>query len=443
MAFLSHLRSSVRLVVSGKPIPWSTVRWCNRRCSSVTTDRISPKKQKVIVGMSGGVDSSVVAYVLSKQEKYVVEGLFMHNWDVNDEEDQCSADKDYKDMMDVCTRLNIKGHRVSFVKEYWNDVFEEFVNSYEKGFTPNPDVFCNREIKFKAFLTYATKTLGADKIATGHYAQVISSPAGSKFQLTMAADKSKDQTYFLSAIDPACLSRVMFPIGHLCKTEVRKIASLANLTTVANKKDSTGICFVGKRNFPDFIKKYIEPTPGPIMHLETGRVLGTHSGIHTRTLGERSRLQGMPQSMYVVDKKMDSNALIVAVGHEHPALYRNWLTCTTFYWMGIGPMPHRFRCQVRARYQQRLAWATLTQVDTDTCDTPPCHHPNKPQVQSGNPIQAKVSVLCEFDNPHYTVTPGQMLVAYDDTVCLGGGVIDGLGPTVYETETKHGSKLSK
>ena len=354
---------------------------------------------KVIVGLSGGVDSSVAAYLLLKQG-YEVEGLFMQNWD--DATTNCPAEQDLKDAMAVCLQLKIHLHTVSFTKAYWDQVFMYFLDEYAKGRTPNPDILCNKEIKFKAFLDHALK-LGADFIATGHYARVKITKHG--VQLLKAKDSAKDQSYFLHAVSPAALEKTLFPIGELLKSEVRSLAKSLGFVT-HNKKDSTGICFIGERRFKPFLNEFLLAKPGPIVST-TGEILGQHDGLMFYTYGQRQGLQigGKKNSQqapwYVVAKDIANNTLIIAQGQDHAMLYAQSLLCGPIHWL-ISPPELPLHCYAKTRYRQTDQRCTISEgVD------------NKYHIS--------------FLTPQRAITPGQYVVFYQNQQCFGGAVIDSLG----------------
>jgi len=362
------------------------------------------QNKTVVVGMSGGVDSSVAALLL-KQQGYRVIGLFMKNWDEIDENGVCPAERDYEDVVRVCERLDIPYYSVEFVKEYWDNVFVRFLREYESGYTPNPDILCNREIKFNAFLKKAL-ALGADYLATGHYCQVEHSPEGAR--LLKGIDPGKDQTYFLNAVDGGALERVLFPIGHLMKSQVRELALAHGLPTHA-KKDSTGICFIGERDFQKFLSQYVQAKPGKIQTL-SGEVVGEHAGVAYYTLGQRKGLGlgGEGDAWFVVAKDNARNIVYVERGSKHPAMYADDLVATELNWIS-GVMPTLpFRCKAKARYRQQ---------DQDCV------------IEQG---EAPGQVLVRFDLPQRALTPGQSVVFYDGETCLGGGVIHRIGPSYHE-----------
>ncbi|MBT0518021.1 tRNA 2-thiouridine(34) synthase MnmA [Morganella morganii] len=357
-------------------------------------------QKKVIVGMSGGVDSSVSAYLL-QQQGYQVTGLFMKNWEEDDDTEFCSAAADLADAQAVCDKLGIELLTINFAAEYWDNVFEHFLEEYKAGRTPNPDILCNKEIKFKAFLEYAAEDLGADYIATGHY--VRRRDINGTTQLLRGLDSNKDQSYFLYTLSHDQVAQSLFPVGELEKPEVRRIAEQLGLIT-AKKKDSTGICFIGERKFRDFLARYLPAKPGPIMTVD-GQEIGQHDGLMYHTLGQRKGLkiggtrEGSDEPWYVVDKDVENNILIVAQGHEHPRLMSAGLIAQQLDWVSREPLTQPMRCVVKTRYRQEDIPCTVTPLGDD-----------------------KISV--RFDNPVAAVTPGQSAVFYQDEVCLGGGVIE-------------------
>ncbi|MDH0354987.1 tRNA 2-thiouridine(34) synthase MnmA [Morganella sp. GD04133] len=357
-------------------------------------------QKKVIVGMSGGVDSSVSAYLL-QQQGYQVTGLFMKNWEEDDDTEYCSAAADLADAQAVCDKLGIELLTINFAAEYWDNVFEHFLEEYKAGRTPNPDILCNKEIKFKAFLEYAAEDLGADYIATGHY--VRRRDINGTTQLLRGLDSNKDQSYFLYTLSHDQVAQSLFPVGELEKPEVRRIAEQLGLIT-AKKKDSTGICFIGERKFRDFLARYLPAKPGPIMTVD-GQEIGQHDGLMYHTLGQRKGLkiggtrEGSDEPWYVVDKDVENNILIVAQGHEHPRLMSAGLIAQQLDWVSREPLTQPLRCVVKTRYRQEDISCTVTPLGDD-----------------------KISV--RFDNPVAAVTPGQSAVFYQDEVCLGGGVIE-------------------
>ncbi|WP_368985369.1 tRNA 2-thiouridine(34) synthase MnmA [Caldifermentibacillus hisashii] len=354
-----------------------------------------PEDTRVVVGMSGGVDSSVAAYLL-EQQGYDVIGVFMKNWDDTDEFGVCTATEDYEDVIRVCNQIGIPYYAVNFEKEYWDKVFTYFLDEYKAGRTPNPDVMCNKEIKFKAFLEHALK-LGADYLATGHYAQV--KIIDGEYKMLRGKDVNKDQTYFLNQLSQEQISKVMFPIGHMDKKRVREIAKEAGLAT-ATKKDSTGICFIGERNFKEFLSKYLPAQPGRMETL-TGEMKGFHEGIMYYTIGQRHGLGigGSGDPWFVVGKDLERNVLLVGQGYDNDALYSDAIIATNVSWVSDKEKPAQFSCTAKFRYRQPDHGVTVTLLGNNT---------------------ARV----EFDEPIRAVTPGQAVVFYNGEECLGGGTID-------------------
>ena len=353
---------------------------------------------KVIVGMSGGVDSSVAAYLLQEQG-FQVEGLFMKNWEEDDDEEYCSAAVDLADAQKICTQIGIHLHTVNFSSEYWDRVFEYFLTEYKAGRTPNPDIICNKEIKFRAFLEHALN-LNADFIATGHYANCTHTESSST--LLKGLDKNKDQSYFLHTLDQKQLKKSLFPIGGLKKAIVRKIAKENNFETF-DKKDSTGICFIGERKFRDFLKNYIPVQPGEIRTLED-EVIGQHEGAMYYTIGQRQGLgiggqrKYSEDPWYVVEKDIKENCIYVVQGREHSSLYHSKLNTQDFHWIA-GKAPQSFtHLKAKTRYRQ----------DDQSCIL---------KLLIGN------SYEIIFEEPQWAVTPGQSVVIYQDDICLGGGII--------------------
>lgn len=353
----------------------------------------------IVVGMSGGVDSSVVAKILVDRGEQIV-GLFMKNWEEKDNNGVCTSEKDFADVKSVATWLGIPYYSVNFAKEYMERVFKHFLSEYANGRTPNPDVLCNREIKFGPFLEYAKK-LGAQKIATGHYARVEEKDG--LFYLKKAVDQNKDQTYFLNQLSQDQLSMVEFPIGHLTKPELRKIAEENGLST-ADKKDSTGICFIGERNFKEFLKSYLPAKSGPIKDIETGKVLGMHDGLMYYTLGQRKGLgiggqkNGTGEAYFVCEKDLKNNVLFVSQG-EQDILFSDGLESGVVNWIPKKPDVIDFDCYAKFRYRQ-------------------------PEQKVHVHINADNTTVVTFKEPQRAITPGQYVVFYDDEYCLGGAVIE-------------------
>lgn len=344
--------------------------------------------KRVVVGMSGGVDSSVVAALL-KEQGYDVVGIFMKNWE---EDDECPQQLDYQDAALVASQLKIPFYSFNFAKEYWEKVFAHCLKEFAEGHTPNPDILCNREIKFKVFLEKALQ-LDADFLATGHYCQNINQT------LVKGADPDKDQSYFLYTLKDKILEKILFPLGHLTKKEVRKIAESKGLVT-AKKRDSTGICFVGKRDFKEFLSRYIPKTPGCFETLE-GKVVGQHEGISYYTIGQRRGLGigGEGEAWYVIGKDIKRNAIIVCQGDDNPHLFTQQLVATEESW--VGPLPQLpLRCHAKVRYRS-------------------------PDVPCTVEKRENGQLFVTFDTPQKAITPRQSIVLYQGTVCLGGAMIKG------------------
>ncbi len=342
---------------------------------------------KIVVGMSGGVDSAVSALLLKEQGHEVI-GLFMKNWE--EEEGACHALEDYEDVVKVCEQLKIPYYSVSFAKEYWENVFTHFLEELKLGFTPNPDILCNREIKFKLLLDKAL-SLGADALATGHYCRTDGT------LLLKGSDPQKDQSYFLYTIKESILPSVLFPVGNMEKAAVREIAKKAGLANAA-KKDSTGICFIGKRDFKSFLNRYLPYQKGEFRTLD-GNIVGEHDGIAYYTIGQRKGLGigGPGDAWFVVKKDVERNIVFIEQGDDHPALYTSELIATDVSWVGIPPVAP-YRCSAKVRYRQPDQVCTITQIDAD-------------------------HLRVTFDQPQRAVTPRQSIVFYDGDVCLGGALI--------------------
>lgn len=356
-------------------------------------------KKRVIVGMSGGVDSSVAAQVLIEQG-YEVKGLFMKNWEQDDDDDYCAAATDLEDAQKVCDKLGIKLHSVNFSDQYWDRVFKHFLDEYSAGRTPNPDILCNKEIKFKAFLDYALQ-LGADYIATGHYTRV--EKRGDNYYLLKGKDDNKDQSYFLYTLGQYQLQHSLFPIGNIDKPVVRKLAEQSGFDNHA-KKDSTGICFIGERKFKEFLQQYLPAQPGEIKTTK-GKVIGKHHGLMYYTLGQRKGLgiggvKGTDEvPWYSLEKDLKNNVLIVGQGEDHPLLFHTHLEASQLHWTsGQAPKPP-FNCKAKVRYRQPDQACTIKSIENERC-------------------------VVSFEIPQRAITPGQSIVFYDGDICLGGGVID-------------------
>ena len=373
------------------------------------------QKQRIVVGLSGGVDSAVTAHLLKKQGHEVI-GIFMKNWEDDDDSEFCSSNIDFVDAAAVADVIGIEIEHVNFAADYKDRVFAEFLREYQAGRTPNPDILCNAEIKFKAFLDHAMR-LGAEKIATGHYARVRHNPATDLHELLKGLDPAKDQSYFLHRLNQAQLSKTLFPVGELHKTEVRRIADDIGLPN-AKKKDSTGICFIGERPFREFLNRYIAKAPGPIKN-DRGRVLGEHVGLSFYTLGQRQGLGiggvkakgaelkaaqargqrgvGEHEPWFVARKDLDTNTLWVVQGHDHPWLQSTRLSAQDCSWVA-GHAPAAGAMAAKARYRQQDAACELVSATADGCEL-------------------------AFSEAQWAVTPGQSAVLYQGEVCLGGGVI--------------------
>ncbi|WP_034474234.1 tRNA 2-thiouridine(34) synthase MnmA [Aestuariibacter salexigens] len=363
-------------------------------------DSRSADQIKVIIGMSGGVDSSVSAYLL-KQQGFQVEGLFMKNWEEDDDDEYCAAAEDLADAQAVADKLGIELHTINFAAEYWDNVFEYFLAEYKAGRTPNPDIMCNKEIKFKAFLEFAAEELGADYIATGHY--VRRRFEDGHWKLIRGHDDNKDQSYFLYTLAEKHVAQTLFPIGDIEKPRVREIAAEQGLIT-HDKKDSTGICFIGERKFKDFLGRYLPAQPGDIETSE-GEVIGRHDGLMYHTLGQRKGLHigGLKDfgdaPWYVVDKDVKRNVLVVGQGADHPRLYSQGLIANQLDWVDRKGPASAVKAWVKTRYRQHDIACTITPLDDDC-------------------------VRVDFEQPQKAVTPGQSAVFYDGDVCLGGGIIE-------------------
>ncbi|MDC9715149.1 MAG: tRNA 2-thiouridine(34) synthase MnmA [Gammaproteobacteria bacterium] len=351
---------------------------------------------KIIVGLSGGVDSSVAAYMLLKQG-FEVEALFMKNWEEDDKEGHCTAQQDLFDAQKVADKLGIKLHTVNFSSDYWEDVFAHFLQEHKKGRTPNPDVLCNQKIKFKAFLDYAL-ALGADKIATGHYARI--EEKNGVYQLKTGLDNNKDQSYFLHLLNQYQLSSSLFPLGEINKDEVRKIAAENGFIT-ADKKDSTGICFIGERNFSEFLSTYLPKQQGNIID-ENGQFIKHHQGLAFYTIGQRKGLEigggfgtsGEP--WFVADKRLDSNELVVVQG-DNPLLYHQCLNASNPHWITTPPI-FPLECSAKIRYRQASQNCTISEKNGE--------------------------IKVNFEQPQRAITPGQSVVFYTQDACLGGAIIE-------------------
>ncbi|NXA51365.1 MTU1 thiouridylase, partial [Nothocercus julius] len=393
---------------------------------------LAAARRHVACAVSGGVDSAVAALLL-RRRGYQVTGIFMKNWDPLDEQGVCAIDRECDDAYRVCQKLDIPFHQVSYVKEYWNEVFSDLLKEYELGRTPNPDIVCNKHIKFNYFLHYAMDNLGADAIATGHYARTsleeeevfqqkhIKRPQGlfrNRFEvrntvkLLQGADLFKDQTFFLSQISQDALRKTIFPLGDLTKSFVKKIAAEHGLHHVLKKKEAcTGICFIGERNIEKFLLEYLEPQPGNFISIEDKKVMGTHNGWFLYTIGQRARLAGLKDAWFVVDKDVSTGDIFVAPSTDHPALYRDLLRTNRVHWIAEEPPAELIRdkmmeCHFRCRHQMTLVPCVLT-------------------------LNQDGSVWVTLVKPERALTPGQFAVFYKGDECLGSGKILRLGPSVF------------
>ena len=363
-------------------------------------------KKRVVLGLSGGVDSAVAAYLL-KQQGYEVIGVFMRNWDSqlnNDilgnptnDNDICPQEQDYNDAKAVAKHLGIEIRRVDFIKEYWDKVFTYFIDEYAKGRTPNPDILCNKHIKFKAFLEYAEE-LNADFIATGHYARV-EHHEGKDSVMLKGIDQNKDQTYFLCQLNQKQLQASLFPLGNITKQEVRKIAEELDLP-VAHKKDSTGICFIGERDFKQFLQNYIPAKPGKMVDIQTGKVIGDHIGIMYYTIGQRKGLGvSSTEALYVVDLRKDTNEVVVGFKDSN---MQNILTANKLNLISVEKFVKSFECEAKIRSSQKTQKVLVTPINDD-------------------------EIKVEFENMQSSITNGQSIVLYDKDIVIGGGIIEKTG----------------
>lgn len=359
--------------------------------------------KKIIIGLSGGVDSSVAAWLL-KQQGFQVEGLFMKNWEEDNDENHCSYADDLRAVKQVSRTLDIPLHTINFAHEYWESVFQYFLAEYQTGRTPNPDILCNTEIKFKCFLEHALN-LGADMIATGHYVSGTQHQIDNQtiYMLKRAADQNKDQSYFLHGLNQYQLKHSLFPLGQITKPEVRQVAKQLGLVT-HNKKDSTGICFIGERRFKTFLQDYLPAQPGDIISIE-GNIIGKHEGLMYYTLGQRQGLgiggqkNAVEKPWYVAAKDLSKNQLIVVQGHDHPWLFANHVNIDNINWISGPPLTSQITATAKVRYRHK--------------DEPCKIH-----------IHDNQSATVIFEAPQWAVTPGQSLVIYDGDICLGGGIIE-------------------
>ncbi|XP_078676970.1 mitochondrial tRNA-specific 2-thiouridylase 1-like [Branchiostoma floridae x Branchiostoma belcheri] len=392
----------------------------------------------VVVALSGGVDSSVAALLL-KRKGYQVTGVFMRNWDTVNELGVCQADRDCEDAEFVCRRLDIPFHQVNLVKDYWNDVFSEMLREYQHGWTPNPDILCNKRIKFRTFFNYVMDKFEADALATGHYARtsihgnictenvlssmnIIPRSHTENVKLLQALDSWKDQTFFLSQIPQQALRRALFPLGELTKPVVKQMAQDAGFTHIAKKKESMGVCFIGERNFPNFLQEYIDTKPGQFVSVLDGKVLGEHKGASLYTIGQRAGLGGMKEPWFVVDRDTSNNNIFVCPTTDHPALYRQLIMTEPVHWIADPPRrlyeDQMYDCLFRFQHQMPLVKCTLTLSGN-----------NQVWVSLAEPIRA--------------LTPGQYAVFYKGDECLGGGKIIKLGPTLFDLQGRRTIRIEE
>ncbi|XP_076639936.1 mitochondrial tRNA-specific 2-thiouridylase 1 isoform X1 [Colletes latitarsis] len=372
--------------------------------------------KKVVVGISGGIDSAVAALML-KNKGFNVTGVFMKNWDIVDETGRCATEKEHEHALWVCNKLKIPLIEVNFVKEYWNNVFSYLIDHYEKGSTPNPDILCNKYIKFDKFFHFARTELQADAIATGHYVRTSFGPYLEHFKpdtsvhLFKAQDKNKDQTFFLCQIPQHTLRYSMFPLGNHLKSNVKQIAKEAGLDLIIHKKESMGICFVGKRNFQDFISEYISDKPGDFVDLDSGQVVGKHLGFHHWTIGQRTRIAGSPEAYFVQKKDAGTNNIIVVRGTHHPALYSNFMITESAYWIHKEPeqFNNYFRilnCDFRCQHRYSVISCLIHKTTND-------------------------QLLIRISQPTRAVTDGQFAIFYNGEECLGSAPILRTGPSYH------------
>ena len=377
-------------------------------------DTQKKEKSLIVVGMSGGVDSSVTALLL-KEKGYDIIGLFMKNWDEKNKEDHCSAVEDFADVQKVCKKIDIPCHMVNFVDAYKKRVFSKFLEDFEKGFTPNPDILCNREIKFNVFL-HKAKELGAKYLATGHYAQIEKKE--DTFSLLKGIDDKKDQSYFLYTLNQKVLSSIIFPLGHMTKKQVKQLAK-KNFLPTAEKKESMGLCFIGKRPFRPFLKKYLFGyLPGNFEDLE-GNIVGTHEGYAFYTIGQRKGLKigGKGPAWFVVGKDISRNIIFVAQGENHPSLFYDDLTANELSWIEKEPEDFPFTCMAKIRYRQKDTTCTIEKI-------------------------IKGIAFVTFEKPQRAITARQAIVFYKKNRCIGGGMILSSGKSYYHKKKSLSSFLS-
>ncbi|XP_037499008.1 mitochondrial tRNA-specific 2-thiouridylase 1 [Rhipicephalus sanguineus] len=386
------------------------------------------KLGRVVCGMSGGVDSSVAAYLL-KKKGYDVVGVFMRNWDSRDAGERCVLDAEESDAQFVCDHLKIPMKTVDFVKTYWHSVFSTMLDEYQMGWTPNPDMLCNRAVKFGVFHEYATRRLGADLVATGHYARLHPLPDG-RVRLMQGVDAVKDQSFFLAQVKQEALQRSLFPLGDLEKATVKQIAENIGLHKIATKKESMGLCFIGKRDFRAFVEQYLEPRPGSFVDMETGKVVGTHTGVHSWTVGQRCNIGGCPVAYYVARLCHRTQRISVVPGQHHPALYWRTLYTDKPHWICrkpplqvTGDAAPTLRCLFRTQHRNSLAWCVAV-LNGDT------------KAATGAAEWPHIGGLkVTLDDHHRAIAIGQFIVLYgEDGECYGSAKILGLGPSHYDEQ---------
>ncbi|XP_055308376.1 mitochondrial tRNA-specific 2-thiouridylase 1-like [Sitodiplosis mosellana] len=379
--------------------------------------------RKVVVGISGGVDSAVAGFML-KQKGFDVRGVFLKNWDLVDETGYCSAEQDWEDAQYVCDKLQIPIQRIDFVKQYWTDVFENTLREYQNGQTPNPDVYCNKYIKFGAFYRHIKENLVADAIATGHYARTSFGQflediqPNQNVKLLRAVDPRKDQTFFLSQIPQDALRHTMFPVGSMLKSDVKRLAHQIGLESIAQKRESTGICFIGKRKFSDFISDYVDPQPGDFVNIETGEIVAKHRGIHNYTVGQKILLGGQKETLFSVRKMCDNRTILVAPGTNHPRLFSDLFYTEKPHWIDRSPFDGNAGvAKAEFRFQHGHRLVTCEFIETN---------------ERGG------GLLVKLNSPVRAICAGQFAVFYDDNECLGSAKIRATGPWVRNTTNEEG-----